>query len=540
MLVRKAIQNCAMEWSYSSGKVYADPFDEVELDVIFNDPDGQERCVPAFWAGGQNWRVRYASPKVGTHHFHTVCSDQTNPSLDGIEGALEVAPYQGDNYLLKHGPLRVSQDRRYLEHLDGTPFFWLADTWWMGLCQRLDWPGSFQLLTADRVNKGYTVIQMVAGLYPDMPPFDPRGANEAGQAWEKDFARINPAYFDMADLRFNWLVSSGLVPCIVGCWGYFLDFAGPQVIKKHWRNLIARYGAYPVVWCLSGETLMPYYLSDAWRIENDQEYRAKARPAWTDIARYVKAIDPYHHPLSTHPCWPEGSREMIDESLVDFEMLQTGHYDRKSIPNTVEQVVAAYARQPRMPVINSEVCYEGIYEGSREEIQRYMFWACLLSGTCGHTYGAQGLWNMSSRKEPYGASPLHDVAHGDQVWEEAYQLPGCIHVGLGKKLLERYQWWRFESHPEWVEPRWSKDNYVLPFAGGIPGEVRLVYIPPLTEAKEMKNLESGVAYRAFFFSPKNGNEHQIGKAQADEKGMWKIPFPPIHQDWVLVLERLRD
>lgn len=29
-----------------------------------------------------------------------------------------------------HGDLRVTADRRFLEHGDGTPFFYLADTAW--------------------------------------------------------------------------------------------------------------------------------------------------------------------------------------------------------------------------------------------------------------------------------------------------------------------------------------------------------------------------------------------------------------------------
>ncbi|MEJ2701240.1 MAG: DUF4038 domain-containing protein [Sedimentisphaerales bacterium] len=28
-----------------------------------------------------------------------------------------------------HGPLQVSKNDRYLVHKDGTPFFWLADTY---------------------------------------------------------------------------------------------------------------------------------------------------------------------------------------------------------------------------------------------------------------------------------------------------------------------------------------------------------------------------------------------------------------------------
>ena len=52
--------------------------------------------------------------------------------------------------------------------------------------------GGFSALTADRVSKGFTVVQIIAGLYPDMPAFDPRGANEAGFPWEADYARITP------------------------------------------------------------------------------------------------------------------------------------------------------------------------------------------------------------------------------------------------------------------------------------------------------------------------------------------------------------
>ena len=67
----------------------------------------------------------------------------------------------------------MNENKHYLEHIDDTPFFWLADTWWMGLVKRLGWPEDFQLLTADHISKGFTVIHIVAGLYPDMPSFDP-------------------------------------------------------------------------------------------------------------------------------------------------------------------------------------------------------------------------------------------------------------------------------------------------------------------------------------------------------------------------------
>lgn len=80
-------QNRVAEWSLSSGKSYADPFNEVTLDVLFTDPDGETLRVPAFWAGEQVWRVRYSSPKAGLHRWRSACSDPGNTDLDGREGS---------------------------------------------------------------------------------------------------------------------------------------------------------------------------------------------------------------------------------------------------------------------------------------------------------------------------------------------------------------------------------------------------------------------------------------------------------------------
>ncbi|MDO8685787.1 MAG: DUF5060 domain-containing protein, partial [Clostridiales bacterium] len=321
-----SIQNCMTEWSYTSTIKYEDPFNDVELSAIITDPDGMQKVVPAFWAGDDTWRIRYASPKTGIHHFQTCCSDMSNKELHYREGDIEITAYEGENRLFKHGPLHVSDNGRYFVHDDGTPFFWLGDTWWMGLTSRLQWPYSFQMLTSDRVAKGFTVIQIVAGLYPDMPPFDERGANETGFPWTKDFVQINPCYYDSADIRIGWLVKSGLAPCIVACWGYFLPWMGIKKMKQHWRNLVARYGAYPVVWCLAGEGSMPYYLS-----AEKEKGKDLQKKGWAEIGAYLHQIDPYKRPVTLHP--NSCARDTVsDESVLDFDMLQTGHGDSSSLP----------------------------------------------------------------------------------------------------------------------------------------------------------------------------------------------------------------
>lgn len=521
----------ASEWIFQSGKHYDDPFNQTGLDLLVTGPDGAETRVPAFWSGAQEWRTRFAPPNAGRYTWRTICSDNSNRELHGRTGSFEVEAASGKSALLQHGPIRVGSDKRRFEHADGAPFFWLGDTWWMGFCKRLSWPDDFQLLTADRVRKGFTAVQIVAGLYPDMPQFDPRGANEAGYPWERDYARVNPAYFDMADLRVRWLAQNALVPCIVGCWGYYLPILGVPRVKKHWQYLVARWAAYPVVWCLAGEGSMPYYLSK----DRDRDAAAQ-KTGWTEIARYVRSIDPAHHPITIHPTMV-GRDNVDDPSVLDFDMLQTGHGDRESIPRTVESITKAYTRSPHMPVIDGEVCYEGIQEASRQEVQRFMFWACMLSGAAGHTYGANGIWQVNNPGQPFGASP-HGRSWGNTPWQTAYQLPGSGQIGMGKALLEKYRWWKMEPHSEWIDPHWTAQDYTQPYAAGIPGELRIFFLPRTRSVPyKVKSLEANVRYRGFYFNPASGERTELGSLQSDASGDWMIPAPPIFQDYVLVIEK---
>ena len=178
----KTEANVAMEMTFEAAQPHPDPFLKTELDVVFTDPAGAPRTVPAFWAGGNQWKVRYASPLVGTHRYRSQCSDSSDTGLHGIEGQVEIMPYTGTNPLYRHGPVRVAQDHRHFAHADGTPFFWLGDTWWKRLCKRMTWEG-FQELTADRKAKGFTVVQIVCGLIPMKACLKPRWENEGGKPY---------------------------------------------------------------------------------------------------------------------------------------------------------------------------------------------------------------------------------------------------------------------------------------------------------------------------------------------------------------------
>jgi hypothetical protein len=61
-----------VELTFISKKEYKDPFNEVDLSFIITGPDKSERTVPAFWAGGNKWRIRYSSPSIGIHSYKSI------------------------------------------------------------------------------------------------------------------------------------------------------------------------------------------------------------------------------------------------------------------------------------------------------------------------------------------------------------------------------------------------------------------------------------------------------------------------------------
>jgi Protein of unknown function (DUF4038)/Domain of unknown function (DUF5060)/Putative collagen-binding domain of a collagenase len=520
-------------------KEHADPFNDVVLDAVFITAQGKKLKVPAFWAGGRTWRLRYSSHEVGEHRFLTVCSHTSDKGLDSVAGKIEVRPYSGNNSLYRHGPIRVAADRRHFEHLDGTPFFWLGDTWWMGMCQRLGWPGEFKTLAADRKTKGFNVVQIVAGLYPDMGAFDERGRNEAGFPWEKDYRSIRPAYFDKADERLQYLADQGLVPCLVGAWGYHLPWLGVERMKKHWRYLVARYGALPVVWCAAGEVNLPYYLEKGFP-RGGQKQTAD----WEAVIRYLRTIDAFGRLITVHPTGlpPLSGRALYkDQSLLDFDMLQTGHDGRASLGPTVRAVRASYQGQPTLPVVNGEVCYEALLGRIDADVVRLMFWVNILCGAAGHTFGANGIWQVNCKGRPYGKSP-HGGDYGHIPWDEAMKLPGSGQLAHARRLLERYAWYKFEPHPEWAS--WQagaksddpREEFLVPYAAGVPGSVRMVYVPrPL--AITLHGLEPTRRYVANYFDPLSGRRTEIGAVRADDRGEFVVhPPKETRQDWVLALE----
>ena len=489
-------------------------------------PGGETCTLRSFQKADGDWYVRYASPQTGIHTWRA----------GDASGTLEVMLYEGDNPLYKHGAVR--SNGKYLEHADGTPFFWLADTWWMGLTTRLPYPDGIAELAHDRVEKGFTAVQIVAGLYPDMPPFDPRGKNEAGFPWKEGFTDINPAYFDAADKKITYIIEQGLMPCIVACWGYYADFCGKDVIRRHWDELLARWAAYPVMWCIAGEVFSPFY-NNPGILDGSlsrEAYTERIRAVWVELTEHVRREDPFRRLITAHA--PQDDNMTIDVDMpVDVHMLETAHEGLFGIITNVKKVREALDRGAT-PLINAEINYEGICGSCFADVQRYTFLSDIMMGCCGHTYGANGIWQFNTREAPYGPSP-HGNSWGDLPWQDAYKLLGSTHVGRIKKFFTRFPWWALEPHPEWVARPCNEETLNGLFCVGIPETLRIVYLPYFGWAfygqQEMRELDG--PYYAYYYCIASDELLYLGMAKPDDTGRWVSPPTPLQHDWLLALTK---
>jgi hypothetical protein len=547
-------RNSVAEIEFVAAVDHADPWRELELDVEFTDPDGRTRRVPAFWDGGRVWRVRYSSPIEGTHRYRTIVggSGASKPTgLDGLEGEVRIVGYTGTNPLLAHGGPRVAADGRHLAHADGTPFFWLADTWWTGMTGRFRWPDVFQRLADDRAEKGFTVVQIVAGLVPEFAPFSPGTRNEGGHTWTKDgLGSINPGFFRVPDEKIDYLVGRGIVPSIVGGWGNYAGLMGKERILAHWRYIVARYSAYPVVWCIAGEVDLPTSLTEDFR--SQALPRAQVR-VWEDASEYVRSIDPFERIRTVHPCpaFTYASSEVFESrDSFDLDMLQTGHTGANCVASTMTHLQVALAPGDK-PVLNGECSYEGIFDSNWQDIQRFLFWSHLLSGTAGHTYGTMAISTFNSKDDPY--VPISHVSM--HFWEDAIDWLGARHVGLGRRILETLDWPTLQPAQTVISPHAGPDDWFLPYAATTADGTVVVYIPgmallkpegwpadwPATLATLKLTDLPAEAYTATYVNPRTGARPLSfrlvptdGAATVEKVGA-AYHAAPTGEDWVLLL-----
>lgn len=544
-------QRAPLEWGFTSTENYKDPFNEIELDVIVVDELGQSWTVPAFWSGRSEWKIRFSAPHTGTYTYESVCTNKADAGLNGQKGRLQISAYTGSNPLYIHGPVRVMKNGRYFEHEDGTPFAWLGDTWHPLFTSRINSTDEVQLLAKDRAEKGFTLIEVVNGLLCDVQPGDERLKNEGGFPWTGNFDAINPAYYELADQKIKAIVDNGLAVAMTGSWGMYIEFLGVEKMKKHFRNMVARYAAYPVFWILAGETIIPAY-DIVMKGADTPEFQAwiiEAKIKWTKLLSYLKELDPFRNLITTHVMHEHLSVDEVEKpELLDFVQFQAGVHDEvlDSISHDVKhQTKRGYELDPVRPVVNGESPYEGMLYHCRSEVQRWFFWHSMLGGCAGWTYGASGMFNASHKDKPFGTAH-YGICWGEQTWQEAYQFEGSKHVGNCRKFLNKYEWWKLKPAPDKVSNPENASEWTQSVAAEIPGELIIAYYQPHVSLYTMfgitgisfKNLNAGDRYKVIAYNPIRDYEIDRGEVVIGEDGTYTTGMMHTAHDWVYILKKV--
>jgi len=500
------------ELTFIADREYADPFDieNIRFSALFRGPAGEELVLPGFWDGGRTWKIRFTPTAPGRWQFRTACMNTADTGLHGRMGALLARPHGDRNALTIHGGfLKVSANKRFLTYTDGTPFFWLADTWWRAPSSTVPLV-NFRQMVAVRTAQRFTVYQAHG-----FRSFSREGGPTA-------FEAVRPPreaalrYWRTTDRYIAHAAAQGLVGVMGFAGGSLLDPISLDELKRLWWYYVARYGAYPITFLFTQE----YNKNSG----NRDDRVAKM----LQLGRFVKAIDPYERAMSIHP-WHRAhdTRDAWSASWLDFIMLQSGHFRRERCAGYLE----VYDRVPRKPFLESETNYEGFARPGftvDASAVRNSAYTAIQCGSLGFSYGAQGLYaGIGDANAPGPTSRWGPVL----TWYEGLRLPGGSQMRHVRTCYESVEWWR-------LEPRaLSRDDAgVLVQADG--DKTFVIYYARAGRNHRLAGLEipSGEGtYRGAWCDPRSGRRTRV-ELSASARTL-TLPAPPSSDDWLLVLDR---
>ena len=363
-------------WTHelTASKDYGNPYKEVSVTVTYTGPNGESFSHPGFWAGEKKFGIRASFPKAGTWKWKAQ-SKPSDPGLDGKSGEVKVSKYSGNNKLHKKGLLKVSQNKRYLVHDDGTPFLWMGGTVWAApmMAKMGDW----KTYLAERVSKKFTMVMIV-------PAADWRGKkNPDNQApWHQKHEKWNPDYFHNLGEMVQAANDKGLVVLVAGLgepsWhDYMSSEKGEHFIK----NMVGLLAGNHVILSAS----------------SDSPFRNDLRANGANIRKFTQ-----RHLITQHSHPTVGTTQKYhSDNYLDISGFQTGH-NKGNLETAHEKLKLIFYPYITMnktkPVINLESLYQSNYpKGHKDALDFRMAsdaftrslcaWSFLYAGAKGYIYG---------------------------------------------------------------------------------------------------------------------------------------------------------
>ena len=511
-----------MEISLTSSTTYADPFNDVDVTAIFTGPDGSSITRPAFWDGGTTWRIRFAPTLIGTWTYTITSTDVTNAGLHHQTGNVQAIAYTGDLPIYKKGFLKVSSNKRYMVYNDETPFFWLGDTHWQmsdyerdGECNYGDNCGSqFKHVVKDRMAKGFTVYQT----YPDAGVNDGGGNVHVANWWSTKYTRLDPVAFqNYFDPKMAYLADNGFVVAL-GCGVHWLstESVGLTGMKMLAKYMVARYGAYPIVWITGQEV----------------DIKPDEMLIWKEVAKTIDSYDSYKHPLTGHLAVNE-NYTWGQETWHAWFAVQGGHGTTRTYRDQAFYK-GFWNYLPTQPFLEAEAKYEDVDCGGLNDAidERVAAYKSIQCGSLGFTYGVSGVWAMKWDTKIAGWD-----SYSKYPWYVGVDAPGSTYMKYMKRFYNSFAW--EELVPRYSDPLWcSFINPETSILTSTPDAARYVvyFYNSTTTTGTLKNMTDTKTYSARWYNPGTGKSILISDAVSSIGGNYIIPQKPDNKDWLLLVE----
>jgi len=420
--------------------------------------------------------------------------------------------------------LRVTENGRYLEYKDGSPFFYLGDTAWE-LFHRLTREEADRYL-ADRAAKGFTVIQAV--VLAELDGLETPNAYGHKPLINNDPTMPNEDYFQHVDYVVNKARELGLFIGMLPTWGkYWKTGSGvfnPANARIYGRFLGLRYKEAPIVWILGGD-------------HNPAD--SSEQSVIAIMAHGLEAGDGGSHLITYHPRGPGLSSDFFHTAdWLDFNMYQSSHAARDHDNGLFAE--RDYGLMPTKPTLDGEPRYEdipvGFYNAGADPNRRFddydvrqaAYWS-LLAGACGHTYGNNNIWQMWRP----GRKP---VIWASTPWHEALDRPGASQMIHVRKLFESRPFTKLVPDRSIVLDGPNYGGAKIRAARASDGSFAFVYSPRGEPFTVRMDAIHAPRIRETWFDPREGAAKPLHTTDTSGIQTFVPPTSGRGHDWILVLD----
>ena len=527
-----------IEIEFEAQNDYANPYTDVEIWVDLKGPEFDKRCY-GFWDGENNWKVRIMATTPGVWTWESG-SNQKDEGLNQKKETFEAIEWTEAEKLensLRRGLVKADEEGHSFEYADGTPMFWLADTWWPCMTNKYFWheddsvrkvgtPGAgFKDYVQFRKEQGFNGCMVIAAFPNWLDENDGwrvkgNWADEYGN-WsfevmdnQPDLDRINPAYFQTMDKKVDYLNANGFIP--------FIEISRRDIAELwknnyQWPDSYAQYIRY-IYFRYQGNIIFnsPVHL-DNWRFGLTKE-------DWNQAANSL--VDDYGWPVFGHmsSANPPGDTYHAFGHTDEARWLSFHGVGNKSRDHYLFTTIPEmFSLEDPVPIVNNEPYYDGLKWGNDADLgsdlaayfSRVALYGSVLSGAmAGHVYGAHHIWrgdeHTSQAFLSQAAAQMHLI--NGFLFSEGNTYRNLIPA---KHLLRPYQTTNEDDNMGWAYcmRTENKDLFLLYFE-------KACQKPLLTETQR------DVEYEFNWYDPETGEWVKKEKLSANIRGFLQFPdFP---------------